>query len=163
MQPRALYTGGDMRSLVACAALALIVGVALPRRAHAQVQRVAVIPLVFSDTADQRLATSLRDALERTPSRVKVTTKRDIEWILTHTEGPDTLSSQGLREVGHLMNVHVVVGVHRCDATRRCVVIVADRIRTPSSPDTLWLQGPDWVQAARDTLELRFFRNPSAH
>ena len=152
-----------MRSLVACAALALSVGVALPRRAHAQVQRVAVIPVVFSDTVDQRLATSLRDALELTPSRVTVTGKRDIEWILTHTEGPDTLSSQGLRELGHLMNVHVVVGVHRCDGTKACVWIVADRIWTPSSPDTLRLQGSDWIQTAMDTLELRFFRHQTAH
>lgn len=151
-----------MRSLIACIALALYGSTAAPSCANAQTARLVVVPVVLSDTVAQRLATELRDALGRSQPHVRISTQRDLDATLMN-EAADTLSSQDLREIGHLMNVHVVVGVHRCDGTKACVRIVADRIWTPSSPDTLRLLGPGWVQAATDTLALRFFRHPTAH
>jgi hypothetical protein len=71
-----------MRPLSALALLALCADGIVPRCADAQEQWVAVIPLVFADTVDQRLATALRDALALTSPQVKVTARRDIEWIL---------------------------------------------------------------------------------
>lgn len=149
-----------MKSLIACIALAFYGSTAAPSCANAQATRLAVIPAVLSDTVDQRLATELRDALGRTQPHVRISTQRDLDATLMN-EAADTLSTQELREIGHLMGVHVVVGVHRCDGTKACVRIVADRIWTPSSPDTLRLFGPKWVQAATDTLAFRFFRQPS--
>ena len=156
-----LYHQKSMRLLVACAVGALCVNIAVPRCASAQETRVAVIPLVLSDTADGRLVAALSEALGQSQPHARISTKRELDATLI-IEGADTLSSRDLRELGHLMNVHVVVGVHRCDGATACVRVIADRIWMPSSPDTLRLLGAGWVQAATDTLALRFFRRPTA-
>jgi len=145
-----------MRSQSLFAALVWCGGVALPASANAQARRAAIIPFVLSDTVDQRLAMTLRAALVQSQADVKMTSKHDLESTLK-TEGPDTLSWLDLRELGKLLRVDVVVGVHSC-GRKSCVWVLADRLVWPSSPDTMRFQGSEWIAAATDTLARRFFQ-----
>lgn len=161
MKPLAPFAGWAMRLSMPCAMLPLYWSAAVPAVASAQAQRMAVVPHVSSDTVDQRLATELRDALAATSPQGTVTAKRDVEWMLTHTEGPDTLARQNLREIGKLMRADVVMGVHRCAGASTCVWVFAERLVWPSTPDTMQFRGPAWIGAATDTLALRFLRTPT--
>jgi hypothetical protein len=145
-----------MRSLLACTVWAYCAGAVVPVRAMSQTPTVGVIPWILSDTSDQRLASALRDALVPAEPHVRVSTKRDLEGTLI-TEGPDTLSWLELRELGKLMRLDVVVGVHACAGETPCVRIVAGRMGWPSSPDALTFRGSQWIRAATDTLVRRFF------
>lgn len=148
-----------MRALLGCTIVACCAGAAAPVRAISQMQIVGVIPSVLSDTADQRLAATLRAALVSAQPHVRVSPKRDLEGTLV-IEGPDTLSWLDLRELGKLMRLDVVVGVHACPGETACVRIMAGRSAWPSSPDTSRFQGPDWIRAVTDTLARRFFSTP---
>ena len=150
-----------MRLLMSCAVLSLSWDAAVPGCASAQAQRVAVIPLVRSDTVDQRLATELRDALALTSPQLKMTAKRNVEWLLTHTEGADTLSRQDLRELGKLLGANVVMGVHRCAEANTCAWVFADRLVWPSVPDTMQFQGSAWLRTATDTIARRYSGKPN--
>lgn len=149
-----------MRPLVVCALLSLCGCATIPRSAKAQIDyRAAVIPLVLSDTLDERLATSLRDALARTQPHMRVRSQRDLEETL-QIEHSDTLSLGDLRVLGRFMGVDVIVGVHGCPEAKACLWVFAKRHVWPSSPDTLRLQGPTWINAATDSLALRYFSTP---
>jgi hypothetical protein len=148
-----------MRSLFARAVWALSAGAAVPACASSQAQRAAVIPFVLFDTVDQRLAMALGASLAQAQTHVKLSSTRDLEATLENG-GPDTLSWLDLRALGKLLRVDVVVGVHAC-GSEPCVWVLADRLVWPSSPDTLKLRGPEWIQAATDTLARRFFRKPT--
>jgi hypothetical protein len=139
--------------------LACCAGAAVPVRAISQTQTIGVIPSVLSDRVDQQLAAALRDALVPALPHARVSTKRDLEGTL-NIEGPDTLTWLDLRELGKLMRLDVVVGVHACAGEMPCVRMVAGPLGWRSSPDTLRFQGSEWIHAATDTLARRFFPKP---